>query len=263
MNLITGIVICKNEEQNIEDAIRSILWCDEVIVVDAFSTDKTVEIISRHKVTLYQNEWKGFADQRRFILSKVKTDWVFSIDADERCTTELELEIRQKISQKEINGEGFLIPRKSFFLNKWIKHGGWYPNYQMRLFKKSAADITDRQVHESYMVNGLTGKLKNEILHYTVTSLSEYVIRINNYSDLSAVEKMNKKKIGFFDILILPRIAFFKQFIIKGNFLDGTEGLMVSKFHMITKLLNYMKIRELQSKNEEECLPQSLKDSKI
>ena len=250
MNLITGIIICKNEEDNIEDAIKSILWCDEVIVVDAFSTDKTVDIIKKHSVILFQNEWKGFADQRRFVLSKVNTEWAFSIDADERCTGELESEIRQIISQKDLKENGFLIPRKSFFLNKWIKHGGWYPNYQLRVFRKSSADVSDRQVHESYTVKGLTGKLKNDLLHYTVTSLSEFVTRINKYSDLSAAEKMDKKKIGFFDILILPRIAFLKQFIIKGNFLDGTEGLMVSKFHMITKLLNYMKIRELQSKTD-------------
>ena len=250
MNLITGIIICKNEEDNIEDAIKSILWCDEVIVVDAFSTDKTVDIIKKHSVILFQNEWKGFADQRRFVLSKVNTEWAFSIDADERCTGELESEIRQIISQKDLKENGFLIPRKSFFLNKWIKHGGWYPNYQLRVFRKSSADVSERQVHESYTVKGLTGKLKNDLLHYTVTSLSEFVTRINKYSDLSAAEKIDKKKIGFFDILILPRIAFFKQFIIKGNFLDGTEGLMVSKFHMITKLLNYMKIRELQSKTD-------------
>lgn len=250
MNHVTGIIICKNEEDNIEEAIKSILWCDEVIVVDSFSADKTVEIIKRHPVKLFQNEWEGFAAQRKFILSKVTTEWVFSIDADERCTKELESEIRQKISQKEVNGAGFLIPRKSFFLNKWIRHGGWYPNYQLRLFRKSEADVSDRLVHESYTVNGLTGKLQNDLLHYTVTSLSEYVSRINAYSDLSAIEKMNKKKIGFFEILILPRLAFLKQYIIKGNFLDGTEGLMVSKFHMITKLLNCMKIRELQGKNE-------------
>ena len=250
MNLITGIIICKNEEDNIEDAIKSILWCDEVIVVDAFSTDKTVDIIKKHSVILFQNEWKGFADQRRFVLSKVNTEWAFSIDADERCTGELESEIRQIISQKDLKENGFLIPRKSFFLNKWIKHGGWYPNYQLRVFRKSSADVSDRQVHESYTVKGLTGKLKNDLLHYTVTSLSEFVTRINKYSDLSAAEKIDKKKIGFFDILVLPRIAFLKQFIIKGNFLDGTEGLMVSKFHMITKLLNYMKIRELQSKTD-------------
>lgn len=247
MNQITGIIICRNEEDNIDDAIKSILWCDEVIIADAFSTDKTVEIISKHPVKLIQNEWKGFSGQRKFILSKVTSEWVFSIDADERCTKELEEEIRQKISNKDLKENGFLIPRKSFFLNKWIKHGGWYPNYQLRLFKKSSADVSDRLVHESFIVSGLTGKLDNDLLHYTVTSLSDYVSRINSYSDLSAAEKVSKKKIGFFDILILPRLAFLKQYLIKGNFLDGTEGLMVSKFHMITKLLNYMKIRELQT----------------
>jgi hypothetical protein len=104
-------------------------------------------------------------------------------------------------------------------------------------------------VHESYITDGVKGKLNNDILHYTVTSINEYITKINSYSDLSALEKFNKKKIGFFDLLILPGIAFFQQYILKGNFLDGIAGLMVSKFHMMTKLFNYMKIWELQNKN--------------
>ena len=250
MNKICGLVICHNEETNIEECLKSILWCDEIVVADSFSSDNTLNIAKKYTDKIYQNEWKGFAAQRKFALSKAGSEWILSLDADERCTPELETEIRSVLSKDNVSEEGFEIPRKSFFLNKWIKHGGWYPNYQLRLFRKNNADVTDRLVHESYSVKGNTGRLKNDLLHYTVTSVSEFVNKINSYSDLSAKEKFGKSKIGFFHIFLLPRIAFFQQYILKGNFLDGMEGLMVSKFHMITKLLNYMKILEMQIKDK-------------
>lgn len=247
MGKISALIICRNEEKNIEDCIKSVIWCDEIIIIDSFSTDNTISIAGKYSANIFQTEWKGFAEQRKFALTKVNSEWIFSLDADERCTEELKNEIKDILSRNNIADNGFEIPRKSFFLNKWIRHGGWYPNHQLRLFRKDFADLTDRLVHESYIVTGTTGKLMNDILHYTVTSVSEYVNKINAYSDLSALEKVDKKKIRFIDILILPRLAFFQQFVLKGNFLDGTGGLMVSKFHMMTKLLNNMKIWELQN----------------
>lgn len=248
MNRVTGIVICKNEESNIDDCLKSIQWCDEIIIVDAFSMDNTVTIAKKYTDKIFLNEWKGFAEQRKFALSKANCDWIFSLDADERCSEELKIEIKKILSKEEISEQGFEIPRKSFFLNKWIRHGGWYPNYQLRLFRKESGSVTERMVHESYAVKGTTDKLTNNILHYTVTSIFEFVNRINKYSNLSAIEKLNKKKIGAFGMLFIPGLCFFRQYILKGNFLDGTEGIMVSKFHMMTKLLNNMKIWELQNR---------------
>lgn len=253
MPKVSGLIICRNEEKNIEECIKSILWCDEILIIDSYSADSTLEIAKKYSGNIYQNEWKGFAEQRKFALTKVNYEWVFSIDADERCTEELKDEIINLLSKDNIPENGFEIPRKSFFLNKWIKHGGWYPNYQLRLFRKNAAEISNRLVHESYLINGQKGKLKNNILHYTVTSISDYVAKINSYSSLSALEKVNRKNIGFIDIYLLPRIAFFQQYVLKGNFLDGIPGLMVSKFHMITKLLNNMKIREMQNNKNEKA----------
>ena len=249
MSKISAIIICKNEEKNIEECLKSVVWCDEIIVIDSYSTDRTLAAAEKYTDKIFQNEWKGFADQRKFALSKANNDWIFSLDADERCTIDLEKEIKNILPAMNNTDNGYEIPRKSYFLGKWIKHGGWYPNYQLRLFRKKFAGVSDRLVHESYTVNGKTGRLENSILHYTVTSVSEYVNKINSYSDLSALEKYNKKKIGYFDLLVMPHLAFFQQYILKGNFLDGIEGIMVSRFHMITKLLNSMKIHELQSKN--------------
>ncbi|MEO8666828.1 MAG: glycosyltransferase family 2 protein [Ignavibacteria bacterium] len=250
MNKVSALIICKNEEKNIEECIKSVLWCDEIVLIDSFSIDRTISIAEKYSPKIFQNEWKGFAVQRKFGLTKATNEWVLAIDADERCSKELEEEIRSLMKKEKISENGFEIPRKSFFLNKWIKHGGWYPNYQLRLFRRDLAELTERLVHESYFVKGQISRLKNDILHYTVTSIAEYVNKVNTYSDLSAAEKTGRKKIKFLDIFIMPRIAFIQQFLLKGNFLDGTEGLMVSNFHMITKLLNNMKIWELQNKND-------------
>ena len=134
--MVSGLIICKNEEKNIEECIKSILWCDEIIVVDSFSTDNTINIVKKYTEKVFQNEWHGFADQRKFALSKAVNEWIFTIDADERCSVELKEEIANILKQNVISENGFEIPRKSFFLDKWIKHGGWYPNYQLRFFRK-------------------------------------------------------------------------------------------------------------------------------
>jgi glycosyltransferase involved in cell wall biosynthesis len=248
MQKISAIIICKDEEKNIDDCIKSISWCDEIIITDSGSTDKTIEIAKKYTDKIFFNEWRGFSQQRKFALTKASNDWVFVLDADERCTNELAEEIRNILSDKA-RAKGFFIPRKSFFLSKWIKHCGWYPDYKLRLFDKNFVKISDRLVHEGYEVNGETAKLKNDLFHYTVTSISEFMDKINHYSTLSAREKSSKQNISFLYLFFIPGFEFTKKFIFQAGFLDGINGLMVSYFHMITKLLTYMKMRELQNKS--------------
>ena len=239
-------IICKNEEKNIYNCLESVKWADEIVVVDAFSTDKTIEIARRYTDKVFQNKWEGYAEQRKFALSKVSHQWVFSLDADEKCTEELKSEILDAIqNSKEI--AGYKIPRKSYFLGKWIKHCGWYPGYQLRLFKKSETTVTDRLVHEGYEVNGTIGYLKNAIEHYTVNSIEDYMNRVNIYSTLQAYEKNNRKKVKFTDLFFRPISSFIRQFFIQRGFLDGVYGLMVTFFDVITNMLTYMKIWEMQN----------------
>lgn len=251
MNKISGLVICGNEEKNIEECIKSLMWCDEIIVADSYSTDRTLEILKKYPVRLYQNQWKGFSNQREFALGKVNHEWVFSLDADERCTPELESEIKS-ILKNNIKANGFFIPRKSFFLGKWIKHCGWYPDLQMRFFRTEKVTITERLVHEGFKVTGETDKLENDIIHFAVRSVTEYSEKINRYSSLSAKEKAGVKKISLSYLLIKPFFEFKKKFIFQQGFRDGIYGLMVSYFHMMTKVLTYMKIREIQNKSGDE-----------
>lgn len=247
--MLSVTIICKNEEENIRECLESVMWVDEIILVDSFSTDKTIEIARKYTDKIFRQEWLGFAKQRQFALSKVSNKWVFPLDADERCSPDLKDEILSVI-KSENNFSGYRIPRKSFFLNKWIKHGGWYPGYQTRLFLNEKTKVADRLVHEGYEVNGNLGFLKSDILHYTVSSISEYMSRVNNYSSLQAVEKSNKKKIKFSDILLRPIASYLQQFFLKRGFLDGIHGLMVTNFDVITNMLTYMKAWELQHKQK-------------
>lgn len=248
---LSVIIICKNEEKNISTCLESIKWADEIIVVDAFSSDKTIDIARRYTNKVFQNHWEGYTAQRRFALEKASHQWVFSIDADEKCTEELKSEILDAI-QHSGKIAGYKIPRKSYFLGKWIRYCGWYPGYQLRLFKKSETYVTDRLVHEGYEVKGKIGYLKNAIEHYTVSSIADYMNRVNVYSTLQAYEKLNRRKVGFKDLFFRPISSFMRQFLIQRGFLDGIYGLMVTFFDVITNMLTYMKIWEMQHSSKKE-----------
>ncbi|MBL8008655.1 MAG: glycosyltransferase family 2 protein [Ignavibacteria bacterium] len=247
---VSAVVICRDEEKNIEDCLKSLQWCSEIIVADSYSKDNTLPIAGRYTDKIYQNEWKGFSEQRKFALSKASGEWILSVDADERCSPELTAEITRLLNKNNDDRNGYLIPRKSFFLGKLVKHCGWYPDYQLRLFRKNSVTVTDRLVHEGYELNGIPGKLENPLLHYTVNSVSDFAEKINHYSSLSASEKYMNKKISFSYLLFKPFFEFKKKFVFQGGYRDGITGLMVSLFHMITKALTYMKMYELQNKKD-------------
>lgn len=245
--MISVAVISKNEEGNIGRCLASVTWADEIVLVDACSTDKTTDIARKYTDKIFRNEWKGFNEQRKFALSKTSYDWVLVLDADELCSDELKTEIRNFITNQE-KYHGFRIPRKNFFLNRWIKHGGWYPGYQLRFFNKNYTKITDRLVHEGYEVDGEIGYFRGNIDHYTVNSISEFMSKVNKYSSLQAEEKSANKNVNFLDLLLRPFAAFFVQFFIRRGFMDGVYGLMVANFDVITNMLTYMKIFEIRNK---------------
>lgn len=247
---ISAVIICTNEENNIGDCLASVSWADEIVVIDGGSTDNTRDIAGKYTDKVHVNKWKGYAKQRTFSLTKVSNEWIFSIDADERCTDELKNEMLERLKTDNGRYSGYEMPRKSFFLSKWIKHAGWYPDYKMRLFKKDAVSLSDNLVHERYIINGETGRLNNDILHYTVTSLSGFMSKINEYSTLSAHEKAGKKKVNFLVLFFRPQFSFIREYILRGGFLDGIHGLMVAFFNMITSMLTYMKIWEIQNSNK-------------
>ncbi|HSD62442.1 MAG TPA: glycosyltransferase family 2 protein [Ignavibacteriaceae bacterium] len=243
-NKISVIIIAKNEEVNIEDCLKSVQWADEIIVVDAESEDKTIEIAGKYTDKIFIRKWDGYSNQKRFALSLAKNEWILSLDADERVTPELREEIK---SPNDNSFDAYRIRRKNYFLGKHITGCGWDNDYQLRLFKKSAADVTDKLVHESFFVKGKVGKLKNRMLHYPYRNLNDAVIKINNYSTLEALQKYKSKHVTPFDFILHPVSAFIQHFIIRKGFKDGKYGLMVSLLHAMTNLQTYMKMWEMKN----------------
>lgn len=244
---ISAIIIAGNEEKNIRECLESVSWCDEIILVDSESTDRTVEIAKEFTDKIFIKKWEGFAVQKRFSLEKASNEWVISVDADERVSPQLKNEI-EKILDSNAQFDGFKIPRENYFLNKKIKYCGWGNDFQLRLFKKSKAKVTDRKVHEGFIVDGNVGKLDNALIHYTHQKISETINKINHYSTLEAEEKFGKKKVKPLQILTHPIAAFLNHFISRKGYKDGVHGLMISLIHAMTNMLTYMKLWEMQNK---------------
>lgn len=246
---LSVLIIAGNEEKNITDCLESVRWAEEIIVVDSESTDRTVEISKKFTNKVFIHKWEGFAGQRRFSLSQATNDWVLSIDADERVSPELKEEIIKTInSNSEV--DAFYIPRRNYFLDKVITTCFWYPDYQLRLFKRNKANVADKKVHEGFYVEGPTGKLSGDIIHFTHQSIHETFAKVNNYTSLNAEERIHGKKIKALNFVLNPLAAFLNHFISRKGYKDGIYGLMVSLIHSITNMLTYMKIWELQHKEE-------------
>ena len=246
MNKISVTVITKDEEKNISDCLRSVDWADEIIVVDSESTDRTVELAKQFTDKIFIRKWEGYVPQKKYALSLASNEWVLSLDADERVTSELKDEIIN-LSPGEFSG--FKIRRKNFLLKKEITSCGWEKDYQLRLMRKDKSSFSDRLVHEKFIVDGQVEKLKNPMLHYTFTSFSEYFSKINHYSSLKAQELFQKKKrVGAWTIFSHTVSAFFAFFIFRRGFKDGVYGLIISLLHSVSTMMNYIKLWELQNR---------------
>jgi len=248
MNNISAVIISKNEETNIAECLKSISWVNEIILVDAESTDKTVELAKNFTSKIIINKWEGFVRQKIIALDQASNEWILNIDADERVSPFLKEEIINLID-KDI--DGYYLRRENYFLDKHIKSCGWDNDYQLRLVRKSKTHLTDRLVHEGFTVDGKTERLKNRLIHYTFTSIEKTINKINYYSSLRAEELFRKKKkVGGFTITSHGLTAFFRFFISLGGYKDGVHGLIISLFNSITTFLIYMKVWELQTKRK-------------
>lgn len=246
MERLSVVIIAGNEEKNIRDCLESIKWADEIIVIDSESSDNTRQIANEYTNKVFVKKWEGYVQQRKYSLEKTSYDWVLSIDADERVSDLLKLEIQELLnSDDRVNG--YYIPRQNYFLNKVIKSCGWYPDYQMRFFNKNYVQLPDRKVHEGFIVEGKTSYLKNHLIHFTHQNITDTIKKINEYSTLQALEKKDGKRVKARNLVLNPLAAFLNHFISRKGFKDGINGLMVSIIHMLTNLLTYMKIWEMQN----------------
>ena len=249
--MLSVAIITHNEEKNIRDALESVKWAVEIVVVESGSTDKTQEICREYTDKIYSFEWHGFSEQKNRAVSFTTQPWVFVLDADERVTVELKDEILN-ITKDKSSKDGYYLPRKNYFARRWIKHGGWWPDYTLRLFRREKGLFEAREVHESIKVIGSTGYLKNPIEHYTYKDIDDYLKRMQTYSTLAAKELFKKRCRGsILDIIFRPPATFFKMFFLQLGILDGIYGIILAYLYSVYTYKKYWKLRELRKQNTE------------
>lgn len=245
---ISATVITLNEETNLADALRSLDWADEIIVIDSESTDRTLEIARQFTDKVILQKWLGYSAQKNFATEQASYDWIFNLDADERVTPELASELLALKQAENPNCAAFEMPRKVFYLGRWIKHSGWYPDYKVRLYHRNRGRWVGDYVHESVKVEGEVKRLRGELLHYTVHDASEHHLRLDRYTTLAAREAFEKgKSASIAAIALAPLATWIKSYIIKLGFLDGWQGLAIAYFAAQYVFLKNLKLRELQN----------------
>jgi glycosyltransferase involved in cell wall biosynthesis len=243
---ISASIIVRNEEDNIAAVCETVKWADEIVIVDSDSTDRTVEIARLYTTRVFNRPFRGYKDKHEFADSQTTGDWIFWIDADERVTTQLRESI-EKLRQLDPSSlpDGFRIARSTHYLGRWIKHSGWYPDYQMRLYRKSASYWDGVSPHETARVRGRIETLPGEFLHYTKRNLSEHHRVLDEYTTLAAeFLDQQKKRVRGIDLLLLPVAAFIRTYIFKRGFLDGIQGLIIAIFTAYSVFLKYAKVWE-------------------
>ncbi len=248
---ISGVIITYNEEKNIEAALKSLAAiASETIVVDSFSSDDTVKIARRYTPHVFERKWTNFADQKNFGNSQAAGPWIFSLDADERVSPELSEEILEMRNLDPPNA-GFLIPRRVFYLGRWIKHSGWFPDRKIRLFRKTAARWEGDFVHEKLVIEGRLKKLQGVIYHFTYQNIGDHLDRINRFSDLGAQKLYaGGKKCRWYHLGVLPFSRFLKSYLWKLGFLDGFPGVVISVLNGYSIFVRYAKLREIWKRGE-------------
>ncbi len=244
---ISSVIVCFNEEDNIERCLNSLLWTDEIVIVDSYSTDNTVSICRKYTKKVYQRKWPGINKQKEYAVSLASNEWILILDADEVVSDELKREIIDRLRYDNNKYSGYMVKRHTYYLGRWINHGGWYPDYKLRLFKKNEGYFVGEDPHDKIMVNGPVDKLKGEIYHYTYKNISHHIKTINNFSDVVSKNMKNKGESFLITKMILkPPVKFLETYIYKFGFLDGIPGLIISILSSYYVFLKYAKLWEMR-----------------
>jgi glycosyltransferase involved in cell wall biosynthesis len=240
-------IICFNEEHNIRRCLESVAWADEIIVVDSMSEDRTVEIAQHYTDSVFQRPWMGYQAQKEFALSKATNEWVLSVDADEEISAGLKEEITAQIKQPNAK-DGYRIPRLSFYQGRWIKHSGYYPDKQLRLFKRKRGRWIGERVHEKVDVPGSVGNLKNDLLHYPYGgTISGQIQKVDSFSTLIAKDLFDQGKRFSLPLLCLrPLGKFLEVYLLRKGFLDGVAGFIIAVSSAYAMFVRYVKLREME-----------------
>jgi len=245
---LSGVLISYNEEEKIETALSSMKGiCDEIVVVDSHSTDTTTQICRRFTDRVHERPWHGYRDQKQYATDLASHDWVLSLDADEELSPELQEELLKWKGESDSNCDGYMISRVAYFMGRWIKHTSWYPDWQLRLFKRSSGRWKGGRVHEGFKLRGPVGKFAGQLNHYTYASISEYLEQLEKFSSLAAQDyNEGGKKARIRHLVVEPPLVFFKNYLLRSGFLDGIPGLVVSILAAASTFFKYLKLWEIQ-----------------
>lgn len=241
---VACVVITKNEERNIADCLASVRWVDDIIVVDAESRDRTVELARASGAKVSVRPWPGFGLQKNFGMAQASADWILILDADERVTEELRGAITACVGKWTPGAPvAHRIPRKNFFYGAWVRGGGVYPDYQVRLFRRGMAQYNDVAVHENLLVKGTIGTLAGHLDHYTERRIQDHFKKFGLYTTLAAQEKAKKvRTVRWSDLVFRPLVVFLKTYVLKNGFRDGVRGLIVCVFASMYTFVKYAKL---------------------
>ena len=248
---ISVTIITFNEEAKIAEALRSVYWADEVLVVDSNSTDGTREIAAELGARVIVRDWTGFADQKQFATDEAANDVIFSLDADERASDELTAEIKEIKESVELPYDGYTVPRLSIYMGREIRHGSWYPDRQLRLFDRRKAAWKQVVIHESVQMQpgASIGELSGDIIHKSVDSVKHHAAMLTErYAPLGAQAMFDRgKRTSALRIAAAGPVAFAKDYLLKAGFLDGVPGLTIAAFSAYHAALKHMMLYELQN----------------
>lgn len=244
-SMVSVVLVAKDAEAIIGRAVASARWAEEVLVVVDDSTVDRTEDIARHEgAMVLHHEWEGYAKTKQWAVDQSSSDWVFLLDADEVIPESLVLEIRQVLTNGDVPYHGFTVLRRNYFLGKWMRFGGWYPDRVLRLFRKSSGKFTQVQVHESIRVDGEIGRLKQPLEHHTDDTLREYLDKLNRYTTLGAKDLADRgRRCRWWDLTLRPCWMFLRMAVFRMGILDGWRGLLLAMLSGIHVLVKYAKLR--------------------
>ena len=245
-SFLSTVIITKNEERNIDDCLKSVKWADELIVVDAESTDRTQELARNYTSQVYVRPWEGYGLQKNFGIVQATGDWILILDADERVSPDLANEIQVRLAAWTSGDPvAFCVPRRNVFYGEWVQWGGAYPDLQIRIFQKGKATYNDVQIHENLIVDGCIGEFEGYLEHYTERKIVDHFRKFSIYITLAAKEKAKSTTtVQWWHLLMNPFVTFLKKYWLKQGFRDGIRGIIFAGFASMYTFGKYAKIFE-------------------
>ena len=256
MNKLSVYIIAYNNEDRIDEALNSVAWADEIVVADSHSSDRTAEIARRYTDKVVQIDFQGFGKLRNAALGHCSHEWIFSLDTDERCTAQVKQEILQIINDPHAV-DAYFIPRRNFFMGRWIRHSGWYPDYrQPQLFRKRRMRYTEDVVHEGYILDGRCAHLKGALWQMPFRDLSEIIAKMDRYSTLGAQKLLDKGAPGSMTKALFHGVwVFIRLYVFRLGFLDGWAGFIIALGNFEGTFYRYAKLTEMKERWNERKPP--------